>query len=142
MTNEKQSHITKCLAKLLVIFLMIGVVSPGWAWCYEDCGRVAIEFGRECAAIPVSWPPVDHESLSKFSVQCCVSCIDSPVFVLETRKDISYLTVNLIHDAASVESAVENHMQSPVLLSRTYLTQCGFQTYLSLCTIKSITLLI
>ena len=142
MMNKRRSHTTKLLAKLLVIFLMIGVVSPGWVWCYEDCGRVALEFGRGCCAIPISGPPVDHELLSNLSVQCCVSCIDSPTFVVEARKDISYLTVTLIRDAASVEPALESNTQGPVLPSKTYLTQYGFQTYLLLCTIKSITLLI
>lgn len=142
MMNRRQSHTTKLLAKLLVIFLMIGVVSPGWVWCYDYCGRVAIDFGCGCSAIPVSEPPVDHESLSNLSVQCCVSCIDSPAFVVEARKDISYLTVTLIRDAASVEPALESNTQIPVLPSRTYLTQNSYQTYLSLCTIKSITLLI
>ncbi len=140
--NKRPSHSTKLLAKLLVIFLMIGVVSPGWVWCYEDCGRVAIEFGLGCNAVPISVLPLDHELLSNLSVQCCVSCIDSPAFVVEARKDISYLTVTLIHDAASVELALESNTQTPVLPSKTYLTQYGFQTYLLLCTIKSITLLI
>ncbi|MDR3604570.1 MAG: hypothetical protein P4L38_08055 [Syntrophaceae bacterium] len=140
--NKRRSHTTKLLAKLLVIFLMIGVVSPGWVWCYDYCGRVAIDFGCRCNAIPISGPPVDHESLSNRSVQCCVSCIDSPAFVVEAKNDISYLTVTLIRDAASVEPALESNTQGPVLPSKTYLTQYGFQTYLLLCTIKSITLLI
>lgn len=140
--NEKHSHITKCLAKLLVIFLMIGVVSPGWVWCYEDCGRVAIEFGQGCNAIPLPGPPAEHESLSNLSVQCCVSCIDSPVFVVEAGRDISYLTVNLIHNTATIDSALEGLTQDLVLPSLTYLKQNSHQTYLSLCTIKSTTLLI
>jgi hypothetical protein len=142
MMNKKHSHTTKCLAKLLVIFLMIGVISPGWVWCYEDCGRVAIEFGRGCNAIPISGLPLDHELLSNLSVQCCVSCVDSPVFVVEAGRDISYLTVNLIHDAASIDSALEGHTQNLVLPLLTHLKHNSHQTYLSLCTIKSTTLLI
>ncbi len=72
-----------------------------------------LSLAEECTAIPVSGPPVDHESLSNLSVQCCVSCIDSPAFVVEARKDISYLTVNLIRDAASVESALESQHSKP-----------------------------
>ncbi len=140
--NKRRSHTTRLIAMMQAILLITGLVSPGWIWCYEGDGRTAFEFGGDCSGISILGPAADHESLSDLTGQCCVSCIDSPVFVAEERGNVFNSALALILDSVSVESDLGSHHEIPALHLGTYLTPGIFQTYLSLSKSNSVILLI
>lgn len=140
--NKRRSHTTRLFAMLQVILLITGLVSPGWIWCYERDGRGAFEFGGDCTGAAVLGPAAEHESLSNLTGKCCISCVDSPVFVVEVREDVFNSALALVLDTVSVESAWDSRPQIGCLHLGIYSTPDTYQTYLSLCTINSIILLI
>lgn len=142
MINSRQSHTIRVFARLLVVLLLIGVVSPGWIWCHEDDGSVTIEFGRNCLGIPVPGPKAEQESSSHLISQCCVSCVDSPAFVVGAREDNSNWTSTVIHESTSVGSTLEDQYQGSLSPSQNYFEQDNHLAYLLLCTISSTVLLI
>ena len=125
-----------------VTLLITGLVSPGWIWCYERDGRAEFEFGRDCSSISILGSTADHEWLSNLTGECCSACVDSPVFVVGARADIFYWALALIRDTVSVESVLHSRPQTGCLHLGTYLPPETYQTYLSLCNINSIILLI
>ena len=140
--NKKRFHITRLLAMMQVTFLITGLVSPGWIWCYEGDGRAAFEFGGDCSGISILGPSVDHELLSNSEGKCCISCVDSRVFIVEARGDIFHWVHTLILDNGSVECGLDSQSPTPTLPLSNYLTSDSYQTYLSLCKTNSVILLI
>ena len=120
--NKRRSHTTRLIATMQAILLITGLVSPGWIWCYEGDGRTAFEFGGDCSGISILGPAADHQSLSDLAGQCCVSCVDSPVFVAEERENVFNSALALILDSVSVESDIGSHHEIPALHLGTYLT--------------------
>ncbi|MGC8658170.1 MAG: hypothetical protein ACP5U1_03775 [Desulfomonilaceae bacterium] len=88
---------------------MIGVVSPAWVSCYQNCGDVSIEFTINCLDIPAPGLRTDSQSVTNFNSKCCVSCVDSPTFVVGFRKESSGIAVTKNRDVMFFDNSIENH---------------------------------
>lgn len=140
--DNRHLHTKKFFVKLFVVFLMLSVVSPGWVWCYENHGPASIEFGHNCLNIPFIGLTQDPESGSNLASQCCISCVDSPSFVLLAGGDTSRLTANVIRQIASTGHILQDPHQGFFAAAGNHVANNQHQTYLLLRSTESTILLI
>lgn len=144
----RRSPFFRLWAKFWVGLLIVGVVSPGFVWCYESDGRIAVEYGRECSSgrecsrLPHSEATSDTVTALTHSGESCNSCIDTPIFVVEAESGPSQSETPLSLHGAAVAPIESVPSQTSNLQPLIGLSLNTYQTNLTLSSVRSTILLI
>jgi len=136
----RQSRVSRFWARLLVLILAAGVVSPGWVWCHAGDGHVALEYGGICSLLPICDPASDATCVKSDLADSSDGCVDEPIFSVEAIRGFAQDEVSLISDAAFVSTyapPLTSNSQSLVCLD-----QDIYQINSTLSSLRSTTLLI
>jgi hypothetical protein len=135
----RRSPSFKFRAKLIVVLILTGTVSPGMVWCHESDGSAKIAYGP-CSAIPIPKSFTEASSFSRCVEAGCDSCVDTPVFTIGPTEDYSYQLADLIANMAAI-SPFSSPTDSDIL-PVTAISFASNEIYRSLASIRSTVLLI
>ena len=121
LSGIRQSTASRFCAKLLVLILAVGVVSPGWVWCHAGDGHVALEYGGICSLLPICEPASDAVCIKADLADSSDGCVDEPIFSVEAIRGFAQDEVSLISGAAFVSmylSPLTSNSKSLIFLSQ------------------------